>query len=64
MEELYTFQRSYCDDGDFTDSYFKGGVLHRDEGPALLEWAAETSPYRFAYFKHGVAHRDDGPAEI
>lgn len=39
--------------------YYKNGMLHRDEGPALKTSTQE------AYYKHGVLHRDgDMPAVV
>lgn len=34
------------------------GVLHRDDGPAVI-WADGST----GWYRHGVLHRDDGPAE-
>lgn len=37
--------------------YYKGGILHRDDGPAI-----EYFDGGYTYYKHGKIHRTDGPA--
>ncbi len=39
--------------------YYKDGVLHRDDGPAIVG----RDGYE-AWFKDGKSHREDGPAII
>ena len=42
---------------DDTREYREGGVLHREDGPAV-----ETTDGRQSWWKHGQRHREDGPA--
>lgn len=42
-----------------TKRWFKDGLLHRDDGPAV-----EYPNDGCMYFKHGKSHRLDGPADV
>lgn len=57
----------HCDDGPARVintgrytliSYFQNGLLHRDDGPAVI---AGNGSLR-EWYQHGVRHRTDGPA--
>jgi hypothetical protein len=52
------------DDG--TQKHYCSGVLHRDDGPAVIEvYSNYDGPERHrSWYRFGVLHRDDGPAEI
>ena len=43
-----------------TYSYYDDGLLHRDDGPALIF----TKSGNTEYWQHGKKHRLDGPADI
>lgn len=49
------------------DFYFFNGKLHRDDGPAAIDyWNRRSKKYKisaFRYYLNGLKHRDDGPAE-
>ena len=40
--------------------YDEDGLLHRDDGPAVINSETKT----VLWFKHGLLHRDNGPAKI
>ena len=46
-------------DANGTKRWYKNGLLHRDDGPAVI-W----SDGRQEWWKDGNWHRDDGPAVI
>jgi hypothetical protein len=53
-------------EADGTQEHYCCGVLHRDEGPSIIEVYSEyDGPERHrVWYRFGVPHRDDGPAEI
>lgn len=44
---------------DGSNFWFKGGILHRDNGPAV-----EYKEGKEIWFRDGKIHREDGPATI
>lgn len=46
-------------DGEGTERWFKDGLLHREDGPAVIK----KNGYK-AWYKDGLRHREDGPAMI
>ena len=50
------------DDMDIIKRYYKNNVLHRDEGPAVVEEYINGWDLAYYYYKNGLKHREDGPA--
>jgi hypothetical protein len=44
--------------------WYKWGVVHRDDGPAIIEYWSNGYPNSLYWVLYGKAHRDDGPAHI
>jgi hypothetical protein len=42
----------------------KGGVVHRDDGPAAIHYDANGNPWAQEWYVNGIAHRDNGPAKM
>jgi hypothetical protein len=53
-------------ESDGTLKYFSCGVLHRDDGPAVIEiYPDYVGPERHrSWYRFGILHRDDGPAVV
>jgi hypothetical protein len=47
-----------------TSAFRINGILHRDDGPAYIEYAKDGSIYIESYWKNGFCLREDGPAYI
>lgn len=48
------------EDGWGLQQYFKNGIIHRDDGPALI--SEDSIDKRWCWFVEGLPHRLDGPA--
>lgn len=44
--------------------YVYYGKLHRDNGPAVIEYNKNYCVREIQYYQHGKLHRDNGPGEI
>ena len=44
------------------ESWYKNGLLHRIEGPAIICWDNEKKIYE-AWYKNNLLNREDGPAQ-
>lgn len=44
--------------------YTKGGVVHRDDGPAAIHLDVDGNHWAQEWYVNGVIHRDDGPARM
>ncbi len=55
----------YVDNNLLKTQYLKDGKLHRQDGPAMIEYK-KNSKYKSSeiYCINGTVHRDDGPAAI
>lgn len=52
----------------FAEGYFKNGLMHRDNGPAHIEYCTRSTLnnpiiFRERYYRNNVSHREDGAAE-
>lgn len=47
-----------CDDG--AKSWYKNGVIHREDGPAYCNTESLLHGFKM-WYKHGERHREDGP---
>jgi len=45
-------------------AWFKNGLLHRDEGPAMILYTYRGGVADEGWFQNGKYHREDGPAWI
>lgn len=52
------------DDMDVIKRYYKNNLLHRDEGPAIIQFYNMNGRWdiSYYYYKNGLKHREDGPA--
>lgn len=44
--------------------YYNSNKIHRDNGPARIDYNEDGSKYSEAWYKLDLIHRDDGPAYI
>ena len=66
MKELYC-EKSYRGGKLCSECYYKDSTkqkLHREDGPAKIEYYINGKIEREEYYKEGVLHREDGPAKI
>jgi antitoxin component YwqK of YwqJK toxin-antitoxin module len=55
----------YRKDGSvYRTHHTKNGLLHREDGPAYIEYHENGKVYGETYYKDGVYGREDGPAWI
>lgn len=45
-----------------SESWFYNGGLHREDGPACIQYREDGTIWREAWHQHGNMHRLDGPA--
>ena len=66
MKELYC-EKSYRGEKLCSVCFYKDVTkqeLHREDGPAKIEYYYNENIERVEYYKDGVLHREDGPAKI
>ena len=66
MKELYC-EKIYNGGEIFTKCYYKDSTkqeLHREDGPAKIEYRSNGHINAEEYYKDGVRHREDGPAKL
>lgn len=44
--------------------WYKNGKLHREAGPAIIEWNSDEKVIHKEYYQDGLLHRENGPAVI
>jgi antitoxin component YwqK of YwqJK toxin-antitoxin module len=65
MKELYC-EKSYCAEKLCSECYYKDSTkqkLHREDGPAKIEYYRNGNIEHEEYYKDGVLHREDGPVQ-
>ena len=63
MQVQYFIDKNTGDEKLQTVTYFKGGDLHKDDGPARIQFLDDRIT-RELWYVNGKQHREDGPAEI
>ena len=54
----------YSDKGKHEEWWFPNGVLHREEGPAVIWYGSSGNKLYEEWRNGGCLHREDGPAII
>ena len=58
-------KRIYCyKDGTTSEEYDSSKTLHREDGPAWIEYNESGSIWRESYYMEGECHREGLPADI
>lgn len=63
MEEYLHLVTKHSTGRVASEEYFKGGIYHREDGPAFISYA-EFGIYCEDYYINNKRHREDGPAVI
>lgn len=59
------FKTEYYEDGQLKkEEWYKNGVLHRENGPAVVNYWLGKKKYLEEWYKGGQLHREDGPALV
>ncbi len=46
-----------------TERWYRNGIIHRDDGPAVIYYENGQKTYEF-WIRDGIWHRDDGPTRV
>ena len=58
-------EREYYDTGQLkSEKWYKNGVLHKEDGPAVIKYYTDGITFMEEWYKEGTMHREDGPAII
>ena len=65
IEKMVLLEVQYYSNGNKEfEEYYKGGGLHREDGPAKIYYYRNGNIMAEEYYKDGVRHRDNGPVAI
>ena len=64
MESKNKVTKYYRNRNICREKYYKNRLLHREDGPAIIEYYKDGTIREERYYKNGDFHREDGPALI